>query len=72
MEKPTADTQTTATSMEAIVQDDRARALLAAHATARTAYNGKLDEIRELHRNGEPNVPAIVDKDLRPLAEKYL
>ena len=79
MDKLTADTQATATSMdakvkriEALVQDDKARSLLATIATARTAYNDKLTEIRELHRGGEPNVPSMVDKDLRPLADRYL
>ena len=79
MDKLTADTQATATGMdakvkriEALVQDDKARSLLAAIATARTAYNDKLIEIRELHRGGEPNVPSMVDKDLRPLADRYL
>ncbi len=79
MDKLTADTQATATGMdakvkriEALVQGDTARSLLATIATARTAYNDKLTEIRELHRGGEPNVPTMVDKDLRPLAEKYL
>jgi methyl-accepting chemotaxis protein len=79
MDKLTADTQATATGMdakvkriEALVQGDTARNLLATIATARTAYNDKLTEIRELHRGGEPNVPTMVDKDLRPLADKYL
>jgi len=79
MDKLTADTQATATGMdakvkriEALVQGDTARTLLATIATARTAYNDKLTEIRELHRGGEPNVPTMVDKDLRPLADKYL
>ena len=79
MEKLTADTQTTATSMESkvkriegLVQDDQARALLTAIAAARAAYSDKLNEIRELHRGGEPNVPAMVDTDLRPLADRYL
>jgi methyl-accepting chemotaxis protein len=79
MDKLTADTQATATGMdakvkriEALVQGDTARSLLATIATARTAYNDKLTEIRELHRGGEPNVPTMVDKDLRPLADKYL
>ena len=78
MDKLTADTQATATGMEAkvkrieaLVQGEQARGLLAAIATARQAYNDKLAEIRELHRGGEPNVPAMVDKDLRPLADKY-
>ncbi|MFY3386705.1 methyl-accepting chemotaxis protein, partial [Paracidovorax sp. MALMAid1276] len=79
MDKLTADTQATATGMDAkvkriegLVQDDKARSLLEAIATARTAYNDKLTEIRELHRGGEPNVPTMVDKDLRPLADRYL
>ena len=79
MDKLTADTQATAKDMEAkvkrieaLVQGDRAKGLLAAIATARQAYNDKLNEIRELHRGGEPNVPSLVDKDLRPLADKYL
>ena len=42
--------------------------MLASIAAARTAYSGKLTEIRELHRGGEPNVPTMVDNDLRPLA----
>ncbi|KQW23949.1 methyl-accepting chemotaxis protein [Acidovorax sp. Root402] len=79
MDKLTADTQATAKGMEAkvkrieaLVQGDQAKGLLATIATARQAYNDKLNEIRELHRGGEPNVPALVDKDLRPLADKYL
>ena len=79
MDKLTADTQATAKGMEAkvkrieaLVQGDKAKGLLAAIATARQAYNDQLNEIRELHRGGEPNVPALVDKDLRPLADKYL
>ena len=79
MEKFTADTHATATSMESkvkriegLVQDDQARALLTAIAAARAAYSDKLNEIRELHRGGEPNVPAMVDTDLRPLADRYL
>ena len=79
MEKLTADTQATATGMdakvqriEALVQGEQARGLLAQIAAARTAYNTKLNEIRELHRGGEPNVPTMVDKDLRPLADNYL
>jgi methyl-accepting chemotaxis protein len=79
MDKLTADTEATAQGMdarlqriEALVQGEPGRALLAAIAAARVAYNEKLAEIRELHRGGEPNVPALVDKDLRPLADKYL
>ena len=79
MEKLTADTQATATGMdakvqriEALVQGEQARGLLAQIAAARTAYNTKLNEIRELNRGGEPNVPTMVDKDLRPLADNYL
>ncbi len=79
MDKLTADTEATAKGMdtkvqriEALAQGEQTRTLLAAIAAARAAYNGKLTEIRELHRGGEPNVPAIVDKDLRPLADKYL
>ena len=67
VDRLTADTQATAKGMEAKV-----KGLLAAIATARQAYNDQLNEIRELHRRGEPNVPALVDKDLRPLAGKYL
>ena len=79
MDKLSADTEATAKGMdakvqriEALAQDAQARTLLAAIAAARTAYSTKLAEIRELHRGGEPNVPAIVDKDLRPLADQYL
>ena len=79
MDKLAADTQATAQGMdakvqriEALVQDEAGRALLAAIAKARAAYNAKQAEIRELHRGGEPNVPALVDKDLRPLADQYL
>ncbi|MDD2178687.1 methyl-accepting chemotaxis protein [Acidovorax sp. D2M1] len=79
MDKLTADTQATATGMEAkvkrieaLVQSDQAKGLLTAIAAARKAYNDKLTEIRELHRGGEPNVPTLVDKDLRPLADQYL
>jgi len=79
MEKLTADTQATAQGIEAkvkriegLVQDDRNRAQLATIAAASKAYGDKLAEIRELHRGGEPNVPTLVDKDLRPLADQYL
>ncbi|WP_422845092.1 methyl-accepting chemotaxis protein [Acidovorax sp. M2(2025)] len=79
MDKLAADTQAAAQGVdakvrriEALVQGEPGRALLAAIATARNAYNGKQSEIRELHRGGEPNVPAMVDKDLRPLADQYL
>ncbi|WP_298212984.1 methyl-accepting chemotaxis protein [Acidovorax sp.] len=79
MEKLTADTQATTKGIEAKVQRIEAlvdsaqgRSLLVAIAAARKAYNEKLGEIRELHRGGEPNVPSMVDKDLRPLADKYL
>jgi methyl-accepting chemotaxis protein len=79
MEKLTADTQATASGIETrvkhiaeLVQGDRNRAQLATIAAASKAYNDKLAEIRELHRGGEPNVPTLVDKDLRPLADQYL
>src|SRR3989344_5293886 len=79
MEKLTADTQATAKGIEGKVQrieglvhGDKNRAQLATIAAASKAYNDKLAEIRELHRGGEPNVPTLVDKDLRPLADKYL
>ena len=79
MDKLAADTQAAAQGVdakvrriEALVQGEPGRALLAAIATARNAYNGKQSEIRELHRGGEPNVPTMVDKDLRPLADQYL
>ena len=79
MEKLTTDTQSAASAIdgkiqriEALVQTEPARGLLATIATARTAYNAKLTEIRDLHRGGEPNVPSMVDKDLRPLADQYL
>ena len=79
MEKLTADTQTTAQGIEAkvkrvegLVQGDKNRAQLATIAAASKAYSDKLAEIRELHRGGEPNVPTMVDKDLRPLADQYL
>jgi methyl-accepting chemotaxis protein len=79
MEKLTTDTQATNTAsetkakrIEELVQSDKGKAMLATIAAARTAYSGKLAEIRDLHRGGEPNVPTMVDNDLRPLADKYL
>ena len=79
MEKLTADTQATAQGIEAkvqrvegLVQGDSNRAQLATIAAASKAYSEKLAEIRELHRGGEPNVPTLVDKELRPLADRYL
>jgi methyl-accepting chemotaxis protein len=79
MEQLTPDTQATNTAsetkakrIEELVQSDKGKAMLAAIAAARTAYSGKLAEIRDLHRGGEPNVPTMVDNDLRPLADKYL
>ncbi|MFN9475910.1 methyl-accepting chemotaxis protein [Acidovorax sp.] len=79
MDKLTADTQATAQGIESkvkriegLVQGEKNRTQLATIATASKAYNDKLAEIRELHRGGEPNVPTLVDKDLRPLADQYL
>ncbi|CAN7738482.1 methyl-accepting chemotaxis protein [Acidovorax sp. LjRoot66] len=79
MEKLTADTQATAKGIETkvqrvegLVQGDSNRAQLATIAAASKAYSDKLAEIRELHRGGEPNVPTLVDKELRPLADRYL
>ncbi len=79
MEKLTADTAATATGIETkvkriegLVQGDKNRAQLATISAASKAYQEKLTEIRELHRGGEPNVPTLVDKDLRPLADQYL
>ena len=79
MEKLTTDTQATNTAsetkakrIEELVQNEKGKAMLATIAAARTAYSGKLAEIRDLHRGGEPNVPTMVDNDLRPLADKYL
>ena len=79
MEKLTTDTQATNTAsetkakrIEELVQSDKGKAMLATIAAARTAYSAKLAEIRDLHRGGEPNVPTMVDNDLRPLADKYL
>ncbi|MCZ2405574.1 MAG: methyl-accepting chemotaxis protein [Burkholderiales bacterium] len=79
MEKLTADSQATAAAsegkvqrIETLVQDSQGKALLAAITATRDAYQTKLAEIRELHRNGEPAVPTLVDEQLRPLADKYL
>ena len=79
MEKLTTDTQATNTAsetkakrIEELVQSDKGKAMLATIAAARTAYSAKLAEIRDLHRGGEPNVPTMVDNDLRPLTDKYL
>ncbi|OJX28063.1 MAG: methyl-accepting chemotaxis protein [Burkholderiales bacterium 68-12] len=79
MEKLTADSQATAAAsegkvqrIETLVQDSQGKALLAAITATRDAYQAKLAEIRELHRNGEPAVPTLVDEQLRPLADKYL
>ncbi|MFN7856268.1 MAG: methyl-accepting chemotaxis protein [Acidovorax sp.] len=79
MEKLTTDTQATAKEtlekvrrIEALVQSDKGRSQLEAIAQASKAYDDKLAEIRELHRGGEPNVPTMVDKELRPLADQYL
>ncbi len=79
MEKLTADVKATSEQTDAkaqriaeLVQDAKGKELLAAVYTAREAYQTKLAEIRELHRNAEPSVPAMVDEQLRPLADKYL
>ena len=79
MEKLTADTQATSTAtetkakrIEELLQSDKGKSLLADIAAARTTYSTKLNEIRDLHRGGEPSVPTMVDNDLRPLADKYL
>ena len=79
MEQLTNEMKTTATAtegkvkrIEELVQDSRGKALLADIATARDTYLAKLAEIRELHRGGEPTIPAMVDQQLRPLANKYL
>ncbi|MFN9726194.1 methyl-accepting chemotaxis protein [Acidovorax sp.] len=79
MEKLTADTQATAKQteekvrrIEALVQSDKGRSQLESIAQASKTYDDKVVEIRELHRGGEPNVPTMVDKELRPLADQYL
>jgi methyl-accepting chemotaxis protein len=79
MEQLTNEMKATATAtegkvkrIEELVQDSRGKALLADIATARDTYLAKLAEIRELHRGGEPTIPAMVDQQLRPLANKYL
>ena len=64
--------QDAAQRVRSLVTLDSGRALLAQVEAAEQAYAAKLAEIRELHRGGEPNVPAMVDKDLRPLAENTL
>ncbi|WP_345064939.1 methyl-accepting chemotaxis protein, partial [Acidovorax lacteus] len=58
--------------IEALVQDAKGQSQLQAIQDAGRKYEEKLAEIRELHRGGEPNVPTMVDKDLRPLADQYL
>ena len=79
MEKLTADieadmklTDAKAQRTAELVQDGAGQALLAPIQAARQAYQAKLDEIRELHRGGEPAISTMVDEQLRPLAEKYL
>ncbi len=56
----------------ALVTQASGKALLADVDATEKAYATRLAEIRELHRGGEPSVPAMVDKDLRPLADKTL
>jgi len=71
-EATTGDIEQTVQRVHTLVTDDAGKALLASVDAAHTAYTQRLAEIRELHRGGEPNVPSLVDKDLRPLADKTL
>ena len=71
-EATTVDIEQTVQRIHTLVTDDAGKALLASVDAAQTAYTQRLAEIRELHRGGEPNVPSLVDKDLRPLADKTL
>ena len=71
-EATTVDIEQTVQRIHTLVTDDAGKALLASVDAAHTAYTQRLAEIRELHRGGEPNVPSLVDKDLRPLADKTL
>ena len=71
-EATTVDIEQTVQRIHTLVTDDAGKALLASVDAAHTAYTQRLAEIRELYRGGEPNVPSLVDKDLRPLADKTL
>ena len=71
-EATTGDIAQTVQRVHTLVTGDAGKALLANVDAAQTAYTQRLAEIRELYRGGEPNVPSLVDKDLRPLADKTL
>ena len=63
---------TKARRVDELVQDTKGRAMLQSIGTARKAFSEKLGEITDLHRMGEPNVPTLVDQQLRPLADSYV
>ncbi|AVO40830.1 methyl-accepting chemotaxis protein [Simplicispira suum] len=68
----TRDIEQAVQRVHTLVTGDTGKNLLANVDAAQTTYTQRLAEIRELHRGGEPNVPSLVDKDLRPLADKTL
>jgi methyl-accepting chemotaxis protein len=57
--------------MEALVQDDQGKQLMADIAKARDTYRSKRDEIRDMAKLGE-DVTTMVDQTLRPLSERYI
>ncbi|MCB1978151.1 MAG: HAMP domain-containing protein, partial [Burkholderiaceae bacterium] len=71
-EATTRDMEQSVQRVHALVSGESAKVLLADVDAAQGAYLQRLAEIRELHRGGEPSVPNLVDKDLRPLADKTL
>ncbi len=58
--------------IEALVQDRAGQDLLATADTARKAYREQRQAVQHAHNGGEPNVATLVDRDLRPLAERYV
>ncbi len=66
------DIEQTAQRVRTLVTGASGKALLANVDAAQAAYTQRIAEIRELHRLGEPNISAMVDKDLRPLADQTL
>ncbi|WP_198970529.1 methyl-accepting chemotaxis protein [Xylophilus sp. ASV27] len=57
--------------VDELVQDATGRAQLAAINAARGVYRDQREAIQQMQRGGEPDLLERVDRDLRPLAERY-
>ncbi|XAH23154.1 methyl-accepting chemotaxis protein [Xylophilus sp. GW821-FHT01B05] len=72
MDATSADIARKLKRIDTLVQDDTGHALLNAISTARGLYRDQREAIQRMQSGGEPDLMARVDRDLRPLAERYL